>query len=199
MEGPLDARARWDARYAGRDAPPGPASRYLTERAHLLPITGRALDVAGGIGRHALWLAQRGLAVTLVDVSGVALEQAARAAAAAARPLEVLRSDLSTDPLPEGPFDVVLVHHYLDLAVWRSLPARLAGGGVLLVCHPTVRNLDRHDRPSRRFLLPEHAAVEVAADLAAGDPHLEVLEATEGWTDEGRHEAHIVVRRRPVG
>jgi ubiquinone/menaquinone biosynthesis C-methylase UbiE len=52
----------------------------LTGLDDLLPRRGRALDVAGGTGRHALWLARRGLDTTLADVPQVALEKAAAAA-----------------------------------------------------------------------------------------------------------------------
>jgi len=38
--------------------------------------TGIALDVAGGIGRHSLWLAERGWKVNLVDISGVGVNLA---------------------------------------------------------------------------------------------------------------------------
>src|SRR5579872_4748825 len=37
---------------------------------------GSALDVAGGVGRHALWLAERGWKVTLIDISEVGLSLA---------------------------------------------------------------------------------------------------------------------------
>ena len=56
----------------------------LLDVAEQLPMKGRALDVAGGTGRHARWLAQRGLRVTLCDISPVALA-AARGSATAAR------------------------------------------------------------------------------------------------------------------
>lgn len=191
-----DARTRWDARWAERAGSHRAPAAFLTDRAALLPPRGRALDVAGGAGRNAVWLATRGFTVTLVDVSPVALQQAQHAAATAGQHLEVVQADLATEPLPEGPFDVVLVHHFLDPAVWRALPGHLAPGGVLLVCQPTVRNLERHPRPSRRFLVSEHAVTQLAAELTAGDAGLELVEATEGWTADGRHEAHLVVRRR---
>lgn len=37
---------------------------------------GVALDVAGGVGRHSLWLAERGWRVKLVDISGVGVNLA---------------------------------------------------------------------------------------------------------------------------
>ena len=51
-------RERWNQRYrdgAGLAEP----SAFLEDAAAHLPLTGRALDLAGGAGRHALWLARR--------------------------------------------------------------------------------------------------------------------------------------------
>jgi tellurite methyltransferase len=132
-----------------------------------------------------------------VDVSDTACAEATRRAVEAGVALDVERLALGTDPLPAGPFAVIVVHHWLDRDVWRTLPGHLAVGGVLLACQPTVRNLERHDRPPRRFLLDGGEVVGLAADLAA--PHegasYEVVEAAEGWTEQDRHEARIVVRR----
>lgn len=192
-------RARWNARHAARlrefAPPPGPAA-FLTERAELLPDAGTALDVAGGTGRNALWLAERGFDVTLVDVSDTACAEATARAVAAGWPLDVVRADLTEDPLPAGPWDLVLVHHWLDRSRWRALPAALAPGGVLLLCQPTRTNLERHDRPGPRRLLDDGEGAQLAEQLAAADPALEVVEASEGWGSEGRHEARLVLRRR---
>jgi tellurite methyltransferase len=195
-----DPRVRWNARHADRIADPATSrapSTFLTARADLLPAAGRALDVAGGTGRDALWLAGQGLEVTLVDVSDTACAEATRRAVELGASLDVERLELGTDPLPAGPFDVVVVHHWLDRDVWRTLPGHLAVGGLLLACQPTVTNLERHDRPPRRFLLDDGEVGRLAADLAAphGGATYEVVEATEGWTDQDRHEARIVVRR----
>ncbi|MCA9711039.1 MAG: class I SAM-dependent methyltransferase, partial [Myxococcales bacterium] len=75
-------RAHWNARYrAGDHASRGPCS-VLMSLASWLPDHGRALDVAGGAGANAVWLAQRGLLVTVADVSEVALALAVERAAA---------------------------------------------------------------------------------------------------------------------
>jgi tellurite methyltransferase len=188
-------RIRWNARHRDRPVPTEPV-RLLTERAHLLPRRGRALDVAGGTGRNAIWLAGRGLDVTLVDVSDVALAHAAAAAAEAGVALTTVQADLAADPLPAGPFEVVLVHHYLDREVWSVLPSMLAPGGLLLACQPTIRNLERHARPSACWLLGENEIGFLAEAVVDADPGLEAVEVTEGWTGEGRHEARLVLRRR---
>ena len=43
-------------------------ARWLVDHAHVLPARGRALDVACGRGRHALWLAARGLQTHAIDL-----------------------------------------------------------------------------------------------------------------------------------
>ncbi|WP_052665069.1 class I SAM-dependent methyltransferase [Nitriliruptor alkaliphilus] len=194
-----DPRARWNARHRERvrDATdPAEPATFLTERADLLPEGGRALDVAGGTGRNALWLAGRGLDVTLVDVSDTACAEATARAVATGISLDVVRADLTVDPVPAGPWDVIVVHHFLDRDLWRRLPSHLAAGGLLFACQATVTNLERHGRPGRRWLLDDGEVATLAADLRAADPDLEVLEMTEGWTAEGRHEARLVLRRR---
>jgi tellurite methyltransferase len=190
---PAQPRERWNRRYGGRP-PPSQPSTFLTARAELLPAGGRALDLAGGGGRHAIWLARRGFGVTLTDVSDTACRLARQRADAAGVVLDVRRIELGVDPLPSGSFSVVLSHHYLDVEVWRDAVGRLGPGGVALLCQPTVRNLDRHDRPGRSWLLEEGQLEEVVATL----DHTEVLELSEGWTDEDRHEARAVLRR-PTG
>lgn len=182
-----DDRARWDRVWAERGAIGAPAA-FLVEHEALLPRAGRALDVAGGNGRHAVWLARRGLDVTIVDVSEIGLAQAV----AAAPRLRALRLDLEREPLPTGPFEIVLCVHYLDRANRDSYVTRLAPGGLLIMAQPTIRNRERHERPSERFLVAEG---ELAA-WARGHG-LELLVAREGWTAEGRHEAALIARVAP--
>jgi tellurite methyltransferase len=192
----MNTRTNWNERHAARETPTEPAA-FVADRAHLLPPGGRALDVAGGTGRHAVWLARRGFEVTLVDVSDVGLARATSAADDAGVMIATVQVDLAAEAesLPPGPFDAIVVHHYLDRDVWSALPDALAPGGVLLVCQPTVRNLERHPRPSARWLLDEGEIGLLTQVAVDADPDLEVVEITEDWTDEGRHEARLVLRR----
>ena len=183
------AASRWDRRWSQRLGSTE-AAAFVVESSRFVPRSGRALDVAGGAGRHGVWLAERGLRVTLVDVSQVALDYAARLAADRRVPLTTVRRDLETDGLVGGPWDVVLIHHFLDRAVLASAPQALERGGVFIFCQPTLRNLERHDRPGPRFLLEEGEL----ADLVSGWP-LQVLVLEENWGVEGRHEARFVGRR----
>lgn len=188
---PEDDRRRWNERWRSREVESVP-SRFLTDRVGLLPDTGRALDVAGGMGRHAFWLAERGLEVTLVDVADAAIAHVSGEARRRGLPITARRRDLPGDALPEGPVDVVLIHHFLAPEVVETAPQLLTPGGVLLWCQPTVHNLERHERPSRRWLVEPGAGAALAASL--GDA-MEVIECEEGWTADDRHELHLVLRR----
>ncbi len=181
-------RERWNERYLEvEEAPPAP-SPFLLSLDAILPRQGRALDVAGGTGRHALWLARRGLAATLVDVSDVALAAASGFARQANLPLATARIDLASSPFPPGPWDVIVCFYYLERALFASFTAALAPGGWLVVAHATRSNLSRHARPGPAHLLED-------GELPALVSGLEVVSSSEGWMEEGRHEARLVARK----
>ncbi|MEZ4446855.1 MAG: class I SAM-dependent methyltransferase [Polyangiaceae bacterium] len=182
------ARAKWDERHRRGDHTASGPSSFLTAMAARLPRQGAALDVAGGAGRHALWLAERGLDVTLVDVSPVGLALAERRASERGLALTTVARDLEEEPLPAGPWDLIVVVNYLERALFPRFAEILVPGGLLLLAHPTVRNLERHARPSRRFLLERGEAAELLAGLT-------ILEGGEAWTEGGRHEARYLARR----
>jgi tellurite methyltransferase len=174
-------RQKWNARYREEEATLEP-SPFLASLAEVIPRSGRALDVAGGSGRNAVWLERQGLSVTVADISDKGL------ARAAARGLATALVDFDVDPLPPGPWDVILCSHFLHRPLFREFPAALAPGGLLIVAHPTLRNLTRHAHPSREYLLGEGELEELARGL-------EVVSSAEGWVESGKHEARLVARK----
>ncbi len=183
-------RERWNARYLEGE-PPSPPSPFLVELDAVLPHRGRALDVAGGSGRNALWLARRGLEVTLADVSDVALARAAADALREGLPLATIQVDLEAAPLPPGPWDLILCTYFLHRPLFAAFAAALVPGGLLVAAHATRSNLSRHPRPGPAHVLED-------GELPGLVPELEILHAREGWLETGRHEARIVARR-PAG
>jgi SAM-dependent methyltransferase len=184
-----DAGQRWDERWTSHgDVPQEPAALVASAQPYL-PASGTAIDVAGGTGRHALWLARLGLDATLVDVSQVALDTAAQAARNRDLAITTIRRDLEAEGMPPGTWDVVLMHYFLDRNLFAQVPDALETGGVFVFCQPTVRNLERHERPGRRYLLEEG---ELAA-LIDGLP-LVPLVLEESWSSKDRHEARLIAR-----
>ncbi len=177
-------REKWDARYASEAVEERAAPAWM--EALDLPVSGRALDVAAGSGRLALWMARRGLEVTAVDVSPVGLALARRRAEGLS--LETVELDLEESPLPEGPFDLVTCFHYEQASLWPQMKARLAPGGLLVAETLTTTNLERHAHPSRRWLV-------TPGELRARAEGLELVSYDEGWRDH-RHVARLVARSR---
>ena len=189
-----DDRAHWNRNWADTDPLAGGPSPVVCALVEGLDLPdGPVLDVAGGPGKNAVWLAERAHAVTLVDVSDVALSLATRRAQAHGVSLTTVLADLQFDPFPAGPWAMVLVSFYLQPAVFGAAATELAPGGRLVVVHPTVDNLRRHAKPSRRFLLQPGEARRLAE--AAG---LTVETYDEGWIgdgDDARHLVRLVARR----
>jgi SAM-dependent methyltransferase len=141
-------QAFWDERYrsAERVWSGNPNPQLVAEVAGRPP--GRALDVGCGEGADAIWLAREGWSVLAADISGVALERAARHARdtdpeAAAR-IEWQQVDLLAQPPAPGRFDLVSAQ-FLQLPpqprtrLFTALAAAVRDGGMLLVVghHPS--------------------------------------------------------------
>lgn len=180
-------RERWNEKWSSVGAGTDHRSPLVELVAPWLPDAGRLLDVAGGGSPAAVAFAERGLDVTVVDVSDVGLTNARRAAALAGVAVETVEVDLETDPLPAGPWNVITVANYLQRELFPAIIEQLASHGVLAVVIATETNLERSDKPSRPFLLGRD-------ELPILVPGLEILHHTEDWRDNGRHEAHLVAR-----
>lgn len=181
-------RSKWDAKYADQQEIATTPSRSLTALAEYLPASGRALDVAGGAGRHAIWLAKRGLDVTVTDISAVGLALARQRAADAGVNVETHRVDLERESLPPGPWDLIVCTYFIHRPLFAVFPQLLRPNGVLAVVHPTRTNLERHAKPPARFLLQDGELPQLVEGL-------KITHYQEGWLQEGRHEAVIVATR----
>lgn len=104
----------------------------------LLPPGSAGLDLGGGAGHHAVWLAQQGWRMTLADWSEAALAVAQEKAAPLGldHPLETVQGaalDLITRFHEQGrTFGFIVISFFLDRAVLPWLPKVLAPGGLLL-------------------------------------------------------------------
>ena len=188
-------RDKWNTKYSDPATVPNDPAPSIVRLAEFLPKSGRALDLAGGAGRHSIWLAKRGLDVTLADVSTVGLQHAKQRAADDNVSITLCETDLEPDgttdqrnAFPLGPWDLVLSHYYYCRALFPAIVESLAPAGMLVIVQPTIRNLERNSKPPRPFLLEEGELQTLAAGL-------EIETFTEGWTFENRHEAALIARR----
>lgn len=126
-------RERWDTKYVAQAAPTElrPPDWLVKHIAALPP--GRALDLACGHGRAAIWLAERGWDVTAMDISPQGLAAARQWAESRRVHVNWVASDLDDAPLGDAEFDLITVFRFLDR---NTLPGRimvaLRPGGRLL-------------------------------------------------------------------
>lgn len=181
-------RNKWNAKYSNPDFAPREPSAVLLSLAEYLPKQGKAIDVAGGAGRHGIWLAQRGLDVTIADVSAVGLAQAEQRASELGVRVHAHCTDLRENPFPPGPWDLILSVRYLQRLLFKIFPQVLAPGGTLVVIQPTKTNLERHEKPPADFLLDD-------GELPGLIQGLRIIHQEEGWLADGRHDAVVVARK----
>lgn len=183
-----DARERWDARYRTASppsvlAPPQIVSTWLVD----IAPGARVLDIACGFGDAGLWLAQRGAQVTLADISGVVIGRVNQRATELTLDVETQVTDLET-AVPEGPWDIITCVHYLDRAMLSTLSDQLAPSGRVAVAIATTTNLERHERPSARFLLEPGELPELVTGTTT-------VHFDEDWRTNEVHEAWLIAEK----
>jgi SAM-dependent methyltransferase len=162
----MDAAA-WDARYAAADlvwsAEP---NRFVAAELTDLP-PGRALDLAAGEGRNAIWLARRGWDVTAADYSRVALDKGRRLAGDVT--LRWVCADATTWDEASA-YDLVVIA-YLQLpaaerraSVRAGYAALRPGGTLLMIGHDSLNLTQGTGGPQDPSVL--YTAEDLLADLA---------------------------------
>jgi tellurite methyltransferase len=187
-------RERWNARYRAEDYDFTPAAwvRAMEPALQAHAVGARALDLACGGGRNALYLAELGYAVDAWDISEVGLrllwqEVGRRAIGGQPLPIELRQVELDRAPLPAAVYDLILDAHYLERALLSGMRFALRPGGRVIV-HTFLSTLG--GPITSRLSNPAYA-------LEPGELHdafrdFEILEISE---DHATETAHLFARR----
>jgi len=168
---PAREREYWNQRYAAKELVwTASANRFVAaETADLKP--GKALDLAAGEGRNAVWLAEQGWSVCAVDFSDVAIEKGKRLAAErkVTGKINFQVADLRDYTPDKDGFDLVaLIYLQIPQAELAPIIARAAeavapGGTFLLVAHDSSNLEHGHGGPQDPGVL--YTAGQVVAAL----------------------------------
>jgi SAM-dependent methyltransferase len=161
----MDAHA-WDERYAGAEQVwSSSPNQFVASELAGLPA-GRALDLACGEGRNAIWLARQGWQVTAIDFSRVAVDRGRRLAGDLTVTWQV--GDALTVELPTVDLAVLA---YLQLAaderrtaVRRAFGSLAPGGTLFVVAHDSTNLHEGTGGPQDPSVL--YTADDVVRDLA---------------------------------
>ncbi len=167
----MSSRSDWNARYrVAKETVPAPDEFLSTARRFLPQGAGRrALDLACGGGRHAVRLAQWGLATTAVDYSDEALRLCRERAHLAGVTLDTACWDLESPQVDLGTeaYDVVTVFNFLHRPLIPRMKEALKPGGMIVYKTYTRLQLRFGTGPSNPgFLLREGELRELFAEFS---------------------------------
>ena len=183
----------WEERYRSRERPAedfatAPVPLVAETAKHLPP--GRALDLACGVGRNALWLAKQGWTVTAVDGAPTAITILRRRAslgglAVDARVADLERGEYQIEP---SAWDLICISYYLQRDLFASAKRGLAPGGVLIAI---VHIAAPGEQPTNHRLGP--------GELAGYFRGWEILHHYEGLPNDPAHQRPVaeIVARKP--
>ena len=160
-----EERRRWDERYAtGEYTARTWVTPFLEEWVPSIP-PGRALVVACGPGRNALYLAEQGFEVVGVDISEVAIDRARQSAADRGLDTQFVVADLDRFQPDRGAFDLIRVIRYRSLDLWPRLVDALAPDGWILAEHHMKTTADVAGPTSSEFRLDPGELIDVFGGL----------------------------------
>ncbi|MCM2279332.1 MAG: methyltransferase domain-containing protein [Oligoflexia bacterium] len=136
-----DDRRRWDTLFNTRTYIFGkePAA-FLSENIQLLRV-GKALDIAMGEGRNAVYLAKKGFSVEGVDISEVALQKARRLARENRVSIATISADLGSYQIKPDAYQLILNIDYLQRSLIPQIKRGLKRGGIVVFDTYTVDHL----------------------------------------------------------
>ncbi len=175
--------AGWEQRYRAQEGSSEPSSLLIEAASNRPP--GRALDLACGTGRNALWLAQHGWSVTAVDGSPKAIE-ILRERAAGLR-LETQIADLESPAftIALASYDLIAICYYLQRTLFAPAKQALVPGGIIvaiaLLAEPAKDNSFRVE----------------PGELRRTFHGWEILHHREG-RDSWQHNVAEIVARKPI-
>ena len=164
MRASMDTREKWNDRYRAATGE-RQASRVLRENLHLLPDTGKALDLACGPGGNAILLAEQGLTVDAWDIADVAIASLQEVANQRHLSIQATVRDVSASPPPPESCDVIVVSYFLDRDIVPDLVQALNPGG--LIYYQTFIRQRVSDRGPQReeFRLDDQELLQLLSGL----------------------------------
>ena len=195
-EGESEAtKARWNERYDrdmyiyGKE----PAA-FLKQKMDRLK-KGKALVLAMGEGRNAVYLAQNGFDVTGVDISEVAIEKCNKLAKERNTTVNAVVADLTDYNMGEAQFDLITKFYYYEPSIFPQIINALKPGGIFIleqfsIDHLKYRETSRFGPRNPDYLIKPNELLEHFKSL-----RILYYEDTVVELDEGMHKGTAAVIR----
>jgi SAM-dependent methyltransferase len=146
---------KWDEKYRGRKFPNGQRPNSFLKKHIRLLGQGKALDIAAGEGRNAVFLAQYGWDVVAVDISRVGLKKAQQLAKQKKVKIKTILADLNGYNMEKRKYDLIANFYFLDRRLIPEIKRGLKKGGKIIfetyLADPAAKKLDAPE--NHKFLL----------------------------------------------
>jgi SAM-dependent methyltransferase len=177
--------AGWEQRYRAQgvvsESAPHPV---LVEAASSLP-PGRALDLACGTGRNALWLSGQGWSVTAVDGSPKAIEILRKRAADLRIETQIADLENPGFTIARASYDLIAMCYYLQRSLFEPSKSGLVCGGIMIA----IALLTEPGKDDTFRVEP--------GELSSYFDGWEILDYREG-RDPWQHNVAEIVARKPI-
>lgn len=139
---------------------------FLKEYINILP-RGKALDIAMGEGRNAVFFAKNGFEVDGCDVSDIAVKKTLKLAKENNVRVNAFVADLEIYKLPKDAYDVVACFYYLQRSLIPQIKEALKPGGMVIYETYTIENWERgFEGPKNKdYLLKTNELLDLFKDL----------------------------------
>jgi len=184
---------KWNAIYTEGKGNSEPAD-VLADNLFLLPQSGRALDLACGLGENSLLLAKQGLTTEAWDISDRALQKLQAKSVANALSIKTYTSEITATSFLPNTFDVIVISRFLDRSICDAIMESLKSNGLLFYQTYTQQKVSELGPKNPRFLLAENELLALFSELTvvAYSEHADL-----GLLDKGvRNEAQFIGRKR---
>ena len=189
----MNQAEKWDRIYSQKECSEQIACEVLSQNCHLLPDSGKALDLASGMGANAILLAQRNLQTEAWDISSTALNKLASHAKKIKLAINISVKDVEKHPPEKNTFDVICVANFLHRETFQFLIDGLNQHG-LLFYQTFVKEKTMDVGPSNpAFLLNKNELLQMCRGM---DILVYREEGVQGNIEKGwRNQAMIVARK----
>ncbi len=152
-------RERWNRKYMYEEFPWKEPSQ-IVDRFYHVARKGKALDIACGIGRNAIFLAEKGFKVDAVDISDVALNKINHPN------INTIQADLDLYRIDENSYDLIVNINFLSRRLIPYIKEGLKEGGVVIFETFTLKEGRDYFKPeNREYLLRPNELLRLFSDF----------------------------------
>ena len=188
-----DIQKKWELRYRNTEIEATSPAKVLADGSHLLPSSGKALDLACGAGKNAIFLAKQGLNVDAFDNASVIIRKLSQYAKQHDLKLNAQVFDIEKNILPPNTYDVIIVSYFLERDIFPSLLNALRADGLLFYQTWSQEKVSTQGPSSTRFRLAKGELLQLCNGL---DLLLYREEGNTGKIDKGFRDEVIYIGKK---